>query len=81
MPNSPMKDTLLYLLTHIVDHPDDVIIEESDVEGKTILTAHINPEDMGKAIGKSGRIIRAVRDLVKLVAAKNNIYVDVILAE
>ncbi len=76
-----MKDTLAYLLTHLLDHPDDVIIEESEGEGKTILTAHINPEDMGKAIGKSGRIIRAIRDLVKLVAAKNNIYVDVILAE
>ncbi len=79
--NNPTKDTLLYLLTHLVDHPDDVVVEESDVEGKIILTAHIHPDDMGKAIGKSGRIIKGVRDLVKLVAAKNNTYVDVILAE
>lgn len=81
MPNSPMKDTLLYLLAHIADHPDEVVIEEIEQEGKIVLTAHINPEDMGRVIGKSGRIIRAIRDLVKLVAAKNNAYVDVILAE
>lgn len=81
MPNSPTRDTLLFLLNHLVDHPEDVVVEEVSEEGKTILTAHINPEDMGKVIGKSGRIIRAIRDLVKLVAAKNNAYVDVILAE
>lgn len=76
-----MKDTLLYLLTHLTDHPDEVIVEENEQEGKIILTAHINPEDMGRVIGKSGRIIRAVRDLVKLVAAKHTAYVDVIVAE
>ncbi len=81
MRNLPTKDTLIYLLTHLVDHPDEVLVEEVEEEGKTVLTAHIHPEDMGKVIGKSGRIIRAVRDLVKLVAAKNNAYVDVILAE
>ncbi|MBI2404690.1 KH domain-containing protein [Candidatus Gottesmanbacteria bacterium] len=76
-----MKDILLYLLAHLVDHPEDVVVDEATEEGKTTLTAHIHPEDMGKVIGKSGRIIRAIRDLVKLVAAKNNAYVDVILAE
>lgn len=81
MPNLPTHDTLLFLLTHIVDHPEDVVVEEVAEEGKSILTAHINPEDMGKAIGKSGRIIRAIRDLVKLVAAKHDTYVDVVLAE
>lgn len=79
--DSPTKDTLLYLLTHLVDHPEDVVVDEADSDGKIILTAHIHPEDMGKVIGKSGRIIRAIRDLVKLVAAKNNLYVDVLLSE
>ncbi len=79
--NSPMKDTLIFLLSHLVEHPEEVVVEETESDGKIILTAHTNPEDMGRVIGKSGRIIRAVRDLVKLVAAKNNTYVDVILAE
>jgi predicted RNA-binding protein YlqC (UPF0109 family) len=76
-----MKDTLHYLVTSIVDHPDDVSIDEDVAEDKTTLTIHANTEDMGKVIGKSGRIIRAIRDLVKLMAAKQGLYVDVVVAE
>jgi len=83
-----MKDTLSFLLTSIVDHPDDIVVDESNAEdlpagqaGKIILTIHANTEDMGKIIGKSGRIIRALRDLIKLMAAKQGVYVDVIIAE
>ena len=76
-----MKDTLGYLLTSIVDHPDDIHIDEQVSEDRTIYTIHANPEDIGKIIGKSGRIIRAIRDLVKLMAAKQGVYVDVVIAE
>jgi len=76
-----MKDTLLFLLSRIVDHPDDIVIDEEVTEDKTLLTIHANQEDLGKIIGKSGRIIRSLRDLIKLMAAKQGIYVDVILAE
>lgn len=76
-----MKDTLLYILTAIVDHPDDIVIDEATVEDKTTLTIHANTEDMGKIIGKSGRIIRSIRDLIKLMAAKQGTYVDVMIAE
>lgn len=76
-----MKATLLFLLSRIVDHPDDVVVDESVVEDKTVLTIHANQEDLGKIIGKSGRIIRSLRDLIKLMAAKQGVYVDVILAE
>ena len=76
-----MKDTLIYLLTHIVDHTDDIVVDENTEEGRTIFTIHAHTEDMGKIIGKSGRIIRSLRDLVKLMAAKQGLYVDVVLAE
>ncbi len=76
-----MKDTLLYLTTHLVDHPESVAVDENTEEEKTILTLHVHPEDMGKIIGKSGRIIRAIRDLVKIIAAKQNSYVDIVLAD
>jgi predicted RNA-binding protein YlqC (UPF0109 family) len=76
-----MKATLTYLLTHIASHPDDIVVDEETAEDRTIFTIHANPEDMGKIIGKSGRIIRAIRDLTKLMAAKQGVYVDVILAE
>jgi len=76
-----MKDTLVYLLKAMVDHPDDIVVDESVTDTKTLLTIHANQEDLGKIIGKQGRIIRALRDLIKLIAAKHNVYVDVVIAE
>ncbi len=76
-----MKDTLSFILTRIVDHPDDIVIDEDATEDKTTLTIHAHQEDYGKIIGKSGRIIRSLRDLMKLMAAKQGMYVDVVLAE
>jgi hypothetical protein len=76
-----MKDTLVYLLKAIVDYPDDIAVDEEAGQDKTTLTIHAHAEDMGKVIGKSGRIIRAIRDLIKLMAAKQGVYVDVVIAE
>lgn len=77
-----MKDTLQFLITKIVDHPENVSIEETEgEESRVMLTVHVHPDDMGKVIGKSGRIIKALRDLIKLIATKHGIYVDVVLAE
>ncbi len=76
-----MKDTLDFLIRSLVDHPENIVIDER-VDGEaTILTIHTHPEDIGKIIGKSGRIIRALRDLMKVIAAKRNMYVDVEIAE
>ena len=76
-----MKDTLIFLLSRIVDHPGDLVVDESVTNDKTMLTIHANQEDLGKIIGKSGRIIRSIRDLIKLMAAKQGVYVDVVIAE
>lgn len=76
-----MKDILLFLVGSIVDHPDDVVVTEKTDDDRTILRLTTNPEDMGRVIGKAGRIIRAIRDLVKLIAAKRGVYADVELVE
>lgn len=76
-----MKDTLFYLVQSIVDHPDEVSVTEETRGDRTILRLATSPEDMGKVIGRSGRIIRAIRDLIKLIAAKRGVYVDVELIE
>lgn len=76
-----MKDVLKYLVTELVDNPTDVHVVESKEGERTLLTLTVHPSDMGKIIGKAGRIIRALRDLIKILAAKRNQYVDVVLNE
>jgi len=76
-----MKDTLLHLLSHIVENQEALSVEEVSEEGKKILVIHADPTDIGKIIGKHGRIIRAIRDLIKIMAVKQNSYVDVTIAE
>jgi len=76
-----MKDTLIFLVSNIVDHPEDIVVKEKKEETRSILVLHVHPEDMGKVIGKQGRIIRALRDLIKLMAAKQGGYIDIELFE
>lgn len=76
-----MKETILYILQQIVDHPDDIQIEEVIDGDRKIFVIHANPEDMGKIIGKKGRIIMALRDLVKIIATKQKVFADVEIAE
>lgn len=76
-----MRDTLEYLLMQIVEKTDVLSVAEEDRDGKKILLIHADPIDIGKIIGKHGRIIRAIRDLMKILAVKQNLYVDVTVAE
>lgn len=76
-----MKKLLEYIVPQLVDHADEVVIEEKAEERGTVYVVHVHPEDMGKIIGKNGRIIHSVRDLVKVVATKHNLYADVVLAQ
>ena len=77
-----MIELVKFIVSNIVDHPDDIKIEENvDESGTTILTLNVNPEDMGKVIGKGGKIISAVRELVKIKAIKLGKRVRLILED
>ncbi len=65
-----MKELLEYLAKALVDNPDDVQIEVIEGERSVILQLRVNPEDIGKVIGKQGRIAQALRTLVKAAATK-----------
>jgi len=66
-----MEEFIHYILSNIVDYPDDITLqtEESDY-GYIRINATVNPEDMGKVIGKKGRTITAIRGLIKVKAIK-----------
>ncbi len=76
-----MKEFLEYLIKQIVDSPDEVGVTVTDQEGFVVLTLTVAQTDMGKVIGKGGRIIKAVRDLVRILAVKTNQRVNVVLAQ
>jgi len=76
-----MKDTLLHIVSSLVDNRDAVEIEEKTDGEAIIFIVHVDPKDMGQIIGKNGRIIRAIRDCMKIIAAKHNTFVDVELFE
>ena len=65
-----MKDLLVFLLQNIVDHPQDIVVEEQEEEGQVNLNLQANPEDVKIIIGKNGRTIKALRELLKIKAIK-----------
>lgn len=76
-----MKDTLQFIVAAIVDNPDAVVIEERDEEGITNLIITVDPADMGKVIGKEGKVIRSIRNIMKVKAMKSDIRIKISLAE
>jgi predicted RNA-binding protein YlqC (UPF0109 family) len=64
-----MKELLLYMAKNLVDNPDAVSITEIPGE-ETVLELRVAPEDMGKVIGRQGRIAKEIRTIVKSVAQR-----------
>lgn len=68
-----MKQILEYILTLIIQKPEDLVVTETkldDLNIQYLITA--NKEDVGKIIGKQGKIIQAIRNISKIWAIKNN---------
>jgi len=72
-----VKELLAMMARDLVDHPEDVRVEESQGDRGVILELKVHPEDMGKVIGKQGKIAKAIRTLVKASAAKKGVHVVV----
>ncbi len=66
-----MKELLEFLAKSLVDHPDQVRVEETETDGGVLLRLSVAKEDVGKVIGKQGRIARALRTVVKASAIKD----------
>ena len=76
-----MKDTLHFIVSSIVDNPDAVVIDEHEEDGIINFTITVAPVDMGKVIGKEGKVIRGIRNSMKIKAMKYDLRIKVSLTE
>ena len=72
-----MKELLTYVARNLVDHPEQVSVNEIQSDGETILELRVAPEDTGKVIGRQGRIAKEIRTLIRSVAQRSGKRVSV----
>ena len=72
-----MKDLLLYIARSLVEHPDDVSVEEKQDGDELTLELRVAPDDMGKVIGRQGRIAREIRTVLRSYAQRTGVKVSV----
>lgn len=72
-----MKGLLEVIAKSLVDNPDEVVVTEEETEKGLVLELKVAPSDMGKVIGKQGRIAKAIRSVVKAAASRENKQVSV----
>ncbi|HNS71314.1 MAG TPA: KH domain-containing protein [bacterium] len=76
-----MREFIEYLIKQITSKSEEVEIIESNEEGVLLYKIHVSKEDMGTVIGKEGHTIKALRDLVRAKAIKDNVRVRLIVEE
>ena len=72
-----MKELVEVVAKALVDNPDEVLVTERTEGRNVIIELHVAPSDMGKVIGKQGRIAKAIRSVVKAASSRDNKRVDV----
>ena len=76
-----MTELVKYIACSLVDHPEQVEVVEVQGEQALILELHVAPEDMGKVIGRQGRIAKEIRTLIRSVAQRQGVRVSVDIAD
>ena len=72
-----MKELVEVIAKALVDNPDEVVVTEKGSGKNITVELHVAADDMGKVIGKQGRIAKSIRSVVKAASSKENIKVDV----
>jgi predicted RNA-binding protein YlqC (UPF0109 family) len=69
-PTTAFKELVEYIVTSLVDYPEQVTVRESEERDAVILEISVAGSDMGRVIGKGGKVINSIRTLVQVLAAK-----------
>lgn len=71
------ENLVQYLVESLVEHPEALKIERTETEGAVSFVVTLDPEDVGKVIGRGGRIIKSIRTLVRAAGSTEGVHVDV----
>jgi len=74
-------DLVKAIVTRLVTKPEDVEVKQEVADGKVTVSIKVNPEDMGRVIGKAGATIKSIRVIAKAAAIKSKDKVDVVVEE
>ena len=72
-----MKELLEVIAKRLVEHPEQVVVTETNNERALVLELKVAPEDMGKVIGKQGRIAKAIRTVIRAAANRSDLKIAV----
>ncbi len=75
-----MSDLVLFIARSLVEKPDQVNVKEVEEDDRITIELRVDPDDMGKVIGRQGRIAKAIRTVVKAASASSPkpVYVEII---
>ena len=75
-----MKELVEVIAKALVDHPEEVTVTETEKDKSIVVELRVAPSDMGKVIGKQGRIAKAIRSVVNAASSKNDkrVIVDIL---
>ena len=75
-----MVELVKYIAQSLVEKPEAVDVRQSETEEGIVVELRVDPDDMGKVIGKQGRIAKAIRTVIKAATAKNSkpVYVEIV---
>jgi predicted RNA-binding protein YlqC (UPF0109 family) len=76
-----VAELLAWIARHLVDDPGSVSVETVEQDGITVLRLHVAPDDVGKVIGRQGRIARALRTLVRASGARDDRHIVLEIAD
>jgi uncharacterized protein len=71
-----LADALEHLIRGIVSHPDDVTVKDKELRRGRMLEVRVNPDDVGKVIGRSGRTATALRTVISALAGAQDVRID-----